>query len=86
MKNDISFIISVTGAVVSAAAFIFARLGAADSRGRSEGGIKADISHIREGVDEIKSRLSLLETRWASIAERVAVLEDRIERGDDSNR
>ncbi len=54
---EISVLIALTGAAISASAFFIGRLTAAKNSGSADGELKADIKYIKSSLDKQESKL-----------------------------
>ena len=57
MNVEITLLIAVLGCAVSVAGFLLGRTTAAKQAGIADGELKADIRHIKDGIDKQESKL-----------------------------
>lgn len=78
---DVPTIVTIVTVVLSFATFFIGRMTAKHEEGKGAGELKADLNHIRQGVDEIKERQRDMETKeeqWhLDVVERLAEVEAR---------
>ena len=72
---EISLIVSLVGAVLSAVSFCIGRMTAAKQNGRESGALSVEIGYIKKGVDDIQKKIDRSEEQVHALAERVRTLE-----------